>query len=77
MNTERIKTQYLGDGVYANVGSYRGEIILTTGCHIGADDGRCAETPIYLDPQTAWSLYLYLKGIFEAPAPTETQPQTP
>jgi hypothetical protein len=73
MNTERIKTQYLGDGVYANVGNYRGEIILTTGCHIGADG--VAETPIYLDPPTARSLYLYLKEIFETTATdTTTQP---
>ena len=66
MNTERIKTQYLGDGVYANVGNYNGEIILSTDHHV-SDDGPVPSNLIYLDPPTARALHLYLKDIFETP----------
>ncbi len=70
MNTDAIKTRYLGDGVYANAGNYRGEIILTTGCHIAECHGRVPDNAIYLDPETSRGLYLYLQRIFET-TPTE------
>ena len=72
MNTEQIKTEYLGDGVYANVGEYPGEIILTTGCHIAREgesqkDIGIPGNGIHLDPYTARSLFRYLAMVFCKP----------
>lgn len=66
IKTDMIKNEYLGDGVYANEGSFLGEIILTTG--VPMNDDPYLDSPdaaIYLDPVVGKELYRYLKNIYE------------
>lgn len=67
INTDMIKNEYLGDGVYVNEGRFPSEIIITTGTHIDFEEETDIDPDniIYLDPSVAKELYRYLKNIFE------------
>lgn len=67
INTDMIKNEYLGDGVYVNQGRMEREIIITTDHHYDGDEDRDGNYTniVYLDPYVAKELYRYLKNIFE------------
>lgn len=59
---DKVTTQYIGDGVYINVGFYPGEIIITANHHY--DESRKYTDAIFLEPQVAKELLRYLKNVF-------------
>ena len=63
INIDMIKNEYLGDGVYANVGRFEGEIVLTANTDL--ENCQMGTPVICLDPSVAKELYRYLKNIFE------------
>jgi hypothetical protein len=62
----RKEAAHLGDGVYAQPGSYEGEVVLTTGSHVVGEAGNV----IYLDPDLVKRLQTWL-------APAAVWPETP